>query len=131
MKSVPSNASQHTTAGPYSPVIEVACGRLVVLSGQAAIAEDGSVVGDTIEEQTELTMRNCVTQLHTAGASLNDVFKVSVYLRDLRDWPAFNRIYSQWMPAPLPARTAVQAALLLTLLVEVEMWAMLPSSLRI
>jgi enamine deaminase RidA (YjgF/YER057c/UK114 family) len=126
MKSVPSEASQHTTAGPYSPVIEVQCGRLIVISGQVAIAPDGAVVGETIEEQTEYTLRNCLNQLSAAGASLAEVFKVNVYLTDLRDWPAFNTVYARWMPKPWPVRTAVQAGLLLTLKVEIEMWAMLP-----
>ena len=126
MKSVPLKASQHTTAGPYSSVIEVACGRLVVISGQGSLAPDGSVIGETIEEQTEYTLQNCLNQLSAAGASLADVFKVNVYLTDLQDWAAFNAVYSRWMPTPRPVRTAVQAGLLLTLKVEIEMWAMLP-----
>jgi 2-iminobutanoate/2-iminopropanoate deaminase len=126
MKSVPANVSQHTTAGPYSPVIEVACGRLIVTSGQAAIATNGAVVGETIDEQTEYTLQNCMNQLGSAGASLSDVFKVNVYLTNLQDWAAFNAVYARWMPKPWPARTAVQTGLLLTLKVEIEMWAMLP-----
>src|SRR5258707_7299090 len=115
MKSVPSNASQHATAGPYSPVLEIRCGRLIVISGQAAIAPDGTVVGETIEEQTEHTLRNCQSQLSATGASLADVFKVNVYLTDLRNWSAFNVVYARWMPKPWPVRTAVQAGRVLTL----------------
>ena len=114
------------TAGPYSPVLQIACGRLIVISGQGAIAPDGSVIGNTIEEQADYTLRNCLKQMSAAGASFADVFKVNVYLTDLKDWPAFNVVYAQWMPAPLPTRTAVQAGLLLTMKVEIEMWAMLP-----
>lgn len=126
MKSVPPDASQHLTAGPYSPVIEVPCGRLIVISGQASIAPNGAVLGDTIEEQTEYTLQNCLKQLKSASASLADVFKVSVYLKDIKDWTAFNGVYIRWMPKPWPARTAVQTGLLTTLKVEIEMWAMLP-----
>lgn len=57
MKSIPKSASQHATAGPYSPVIEVVCGRLIVTYGQAAIAADGAVVGQFIAEQTEHTAK--------------------------------------------------------------------------
>ncbi len=122
-KKVPSGASQHKTAGPYSPVLEVECNKLVLISGQAAIDTEGNVVGDTIEEQTRFTMENCKKQLAQAGCTLDDVFKVNVYLTDLALWPRFNEIYKEYFTAPLPVRTAVQTGLLLSFLVEVEMWA--------
>jgi len=125
-KAVPQLATQHATAGPYSPVIEVDARRLVVISGQAAIDDDGSVVGETIEEQTRLTLERCQRALAHAGASLKDVFKVNAYLRSLDDWAAFNEVYREVMPTPLPVRTAVGVDLLMCLLVEVEMWAARP-----
>ena len=122
-KAEPLGATQHVTAGPYSPVLQVNPGQLIVISGQAAIDKNGKVIGSTIEEQTHLTMDNCRQQLETAGCSLNDVFKVNVYLTDLNNWPRFNEIYKTYFKAPLPVRTAVQTPLLMTLLVEIEMWA--------
>ena len=122
-KQVPSGAKQHDTAGPYSPVLQVTPGQLVVISGQAAIDQTGRVVGNTIEEQTHYTLENCRRQLITAGCDLNDVFKVNVYLTDLANWPDFNEVYKTYFHAPLPVRTAVQTPLLLTFLVEIEMWA--------
>ena len=120
---IPSGASQHITAGPYSPVLEVQTGSLVVISGQAAIDADGNVIGETIEEQTRGTMENCKKQLESAGVSLNDVFKVNVYLTDLNLWPRFNEVYKTYFDNPMPVRAAVGTNLLLTLLVEIEMWA--------
>jgi 2-iminobutanoate/2-iminopropanoate deaminase len=122
-KMVPPGASQHVTAGPYSPVLIVSPGQLVVISGQAAIDHAGNVVGETIEEQARLTLHNCRQQLATAGCTLADVFKVNVYLTDLAEWPRFNVVYREIMPEPRPVRTAVQAGLLMTLKVEIEMWA--------
>jgi 2-iminobutanoate/2-iminopropanoate deaminase len=119
----PKNAKQHATAGPYSPVLEVDAARLVVISGQVAIDMDGAVIGDTIEEQTRATLQNCASQLATAACTLNDVFKVNIYLADLGDWSRFNGVYEQMMHEPLPVRTAVQAVLLPGFLVEIEMWA--------
>lgn len=116
-------AVQHRTAGPYSPVLEIDARRLVVISGQVAVAEDGSLVGSGVAEQTEATLENCRRQLATAGCSFDDVFKVNVYMTDLAEWAAFNAIYSGLMPAPQPVRTVVQAMLLPGYLVEVEMWA--------
>jgi 2-iminobutanoate/2-iminopropanoate deaminase len=125
-KTVPEGASQHVTAGPYSPVIEVDARRLVVLSGQVAVDRDGNVVGATIEEQTRATLDNCRRQLAVADCGLGDVFKVNVYLSDLADWARFNAVYAATLPRPLPVRTAVQAILMAGFLVEIEMWAVKP-----
>lgn len=118
--------AQHTTAGPYSPVTIVRPGSLVVLSGQGPLGDDGSVVGLDIAEQTRVTLDNCRTQLAAAGCTLDDVFKVTAYLADLAEWPAFNAAYGQVMGRPLPVRTAVGTSLLLGMRVELEMWAALP-----
>lgn len=120
---LPNHADQHETAGPYSPVLKINPGQLVVISGQAAINKKGEIIGDTIEEQTKLTLENCETQLESGGASLNDAFKVNVYLKDLDHWPRFNKVYKNYFKEPLPVRTAVQTGLLSTLLVEIEIWA--------
>lgn len=120
---LPEQASQHVTAGPYSPVLQINPGQIVVISGQAAINKEGEIIGDTIEEQTELTLENCRTQLETGGSSLDDAFKVNVYLKDLDHWPRFNEVYKKYFREPLPVRTAVQTGLLSTLLVEIEIWA--------
>ena len=100
------------TAGPYSPVLQVDARHLVVISGQVAVDMDGNLVGDTIEEQTAATLRNCESQLATADCGLRDVFKVNIYLSDLGHWARFNAVYEKMMVEPLPVRTAVQAVLL-------------------
>jgi 2-iminobutanoate/2-iminopropanoate deaminase len=122
-KRLPHGASQHLTAGPYSPVLEVDAARLVVISGQVAIDHDGNVVGKDIEEQTRYTLDNCRRQLKSAGCDFSDVFKVNVYMADLAEWARFNAVYSEAMPAPRPVRTTVGAMLLNGFLIEIEMWA--------
>lgn len=122
-KQIPEGASQHVTAGPYSPVLQVTPGQIVVISGQAAIDKSGKVIGDTIEEQTHFTLKNCLEQLQTGGVSFDDVFKVNVYLTDLDNWPRFNEVYKTYFKDPKPVRTAVQTPLLYNFLVEIEMWA--------
>jgi enamine deaminase RidA (YjgF/YER057c/UK114 family) len=125
-KELPEQATQHDTAGPYSPVLVLRPASLAVISGQAALAQDGSVLGNGIEEQTRATLHNCARQLETAGCTFRDVFKVNVYLADPDDWEAFNGVYSSAFPHPLPVRTTVGARLLNGLLVEIEMWAVKP-----
>jgi reactive intermediate/imine deaminase len=120
---LPENASQHVTAGPYSPVLKINPGQLVVISGQAALNQAGETIGDTIEEQTKVTLENCRTQLESAGSSLNEVFKVNVYLKDIGHWPRFNEVYKNYFTKPMPVRAVVETGLLYDFLVEIEMWA--------
>lgn len=120
---IPEGASQHATAGPYSPVLEVECCKLVVISGQAPVDHDGNVVSPKFEEQARATLENCAHQLSSAGCTLADVFKCNVYLTDLADWGRFNEVYREVLSPPFPVRTAVQAGLLPGFRVEIEMWA--------
>ncbi|MGD9633356.1 MAG: RidA family protein [Pirellulales bacterium] len=122
-KRLPAGATQHATAGPYSPVLEIDAARIIVISGQVAIDDDGEVVGETIEEQTRATLANCRRQLETAGCTFTDVFKVNAYMTDLDDWDRFNAVYVELVPEPRPVRTTVGARLLPGFLIEIEMWA--------
>ena len=122
-KRVPTGATQHSTAGPYSPVLEIQADRLVVISGQVALDLHGNIAGDSIEEQTRATLANCRRQLETAGCTFDDVFKVNAYMTDLNDWDRFNAVYMEILPEPRPARTTIGAKLLRTFLIEIEMLA--------
>jgi len=120
---LPDNAAQHVTAGPYSPVLKINPGQIVVISGQAALNHEGETIGDTIEEQAKVTLENCRTQLESAGSSMDEVFKVNAYLKDLSHWPRFNEVYKNYFSPPLPVRAVVETGLLYDFLVEIEMWA--------
>lgn len=119
-------AQQHVTAGPYSPVLQIEAGKLVVISGQAAIAPGGELMAADFTGQARATLENCRTQLAAAGCTLGDVFKVNCYVTNLDNWPTFNAVYLEMMGKPLPVRTTIQAGLLPGLLVEIEMWAARP-----
>lgn len=126
-KRLPAGAAQHTTAGPYSPVLEVEAAKLVVISGQVAIDPQGNVVGHDIEQQTRYTLENCRRQLKSAGCSFADVFKVNVFMADLDEWHRFNAVYADALPEPRPVRTTIGAKLLPGFRIEIEMWAVKPS----
>ena len=116
-------------AGAYSPGI-VAEGRFVYVSGQGSL-RDGQVVGDTIEEQTQIVLANVTAVLESAGAGLADVVQCRVFLADTADFRAMDGVYAQIFPAPLPARTTVGVALPLPgMLVEIDCVAVLPASDR-
>lgn len=97
-------------AGAYSPAVRA--GELVFVSGQ--VPRDpvtGQLQGETIEEQVRYTLERLRTVLGAAGAGLDDVVSVTVYLQDIDDWAAFNRIYAETFRPPYPSRTAVGAQL--------------------
>ena len=97
---------------PYSSV--VVDGDLVYTAGQVGFDQEGKLVPGGIEEQVHQALENLAACLRAAGASLEDVLKVNVYL------PGLNAVYSQFFPQPYPARTTVGVSLPAGLLVEVE-----------
>jgi reactive intermediate/imine deaminase len=113
--------------GAYSPGI-IAEGRFVYVSGQGALRE-GVLTGSTIAEQTAAVIGNLAAVLETAGASLADVVRCGVFLADIRDFAAMDKVYAASFPAPLPARTTIGATLPLPgMLVEIDCVAVLPGA---
>jgi 2-iminobutanoate/2-iminopropanoate deaminase len=110
---------------PYSPVAIV--GRTVYTAGQVGFDIDGTLVDGGIEAQTRRALANLTACLQAAGASLEDVAKVNVYLADLDDFEAYNAVYRELFDGPFPARTTVGASLPGGILVEIEAVAQLPS----
>lgn len=110
--------------GPYSQGIRA--GNLVFTSGQLPInPETGELVSD-IRKATKQSLENVKAILSAAGASMSDIIKVTVFLRDMNDFAAMNEIYADYFPANPPARSAVQVARLpKDAVVEIEVIATL------
>jgi len=106
--------------GPYSHA--VAAGDLLFVSGQVAMAADGSgLEGDTFEEQARLALSNLQKVLEDVGSGLSRVVKMTVFLADMDDFAALNAIYKEFFPSDCPARTCIQAGRLpLDAKIEVE-----------
>ena len=111
-------------AGPYSPALEV--DGWVYLAGQGGFDPATRKLGETIEEQTEQTLRNIATLLEAAGCSLNDVVSSLVHLSDLSHFTRYNEVYGSHFTDPKPVRTTVGAALLHGMLVEITVTARRP-----
>jgi len=89
--------------GPFNQAIRI--GNMVFTSGQAGRNRETGKMGD-IRDQARRCIGNIAAILETAGASLADVVKVTVFLKHAGDWKAFNEEYVKLMPEPLPARTS-------------------------
>jgi 2-iminobutanoate/2-iminopropanoate deaminase len=106
--------------GPYTPVVRA--GDWLVVSGQVGIA-DGKLA-DGFDAQLTQALENVRTRLESAGASLTDVIKTTVFLRHMADYERMNELYCEAFGDHRPARSAVAVAELpLDALVEVEAWA--------
>jgi len=112
--------------GAYSQAIRA--GDLVFISGQGPLdPETLEVVGETVEEQTEQTLRNLANIAEAAGGSLDDVVKVSAFLSSIDLFAAFNATYERiFALLPRPARTTTGAELR-NILVEIDAVLYLPA----
>ena len=108
--------------GPYSQAI--VCGNMVFTSGQIALdPASGTVVGTTIEEQSERVMQNLGEVLKAAGTSFEKAIKTTCFLADMADFAAFNGVYAKYFTEK-PARSCVAVKTLpKNVLVEVEVIA--------
>jgi len=111
--------------GPYSQGI-VANG-FVFCSGQIPIVpQTGQLDTGGIEDQTRQVLKNVSAVLEAAGTSLDNVVKATVFLQDMNDFAAMNKVYAEFFKTPFPARAAVQVARLpRDVKVEIEVIAIL------
>ncbi len=106
--------------GHYSHAV-VANG-FVFISGQLPITPAGAKLNQaSFEDQATQVLANVQAALEAAGSSVANLVQVRVYVTDIEQWPAFNRIYQQWAGAEPPARAVVPVPLLHHgFLIEVE-----------
>ncbi|HEX2620345.1 MAG TPA: RidA family protein [Phototrophicaceae bacterium] len=106
--------------GPYSPAIKM--GNMVFTAGQVGLVPaTNQFVEGGIEEQTRQVLTNIQAVLTAAGATMGDVVKTTVFLKDMNDFTAMNGVYATFFGDTPPARSTVQVARLpLDALVEIE-----------
>ena len=95
--------------GPYSQAVKA--NGFLFISGMLALdPESGLMVGETAEEQTEMIFKNIKAVLDEAGARIENTVKAIVYLEDIKDFAAVNKVYGEaFKNAPvLPARCSFQ-----------------------
>ncbi len=104
--------------GPYSQGISA--GRLVFTSGQLPM-RDGVLIVDDVADAARASLENVTAILEAAHATLADVVKVTIFLKDMGDFAAVNAVYGEFFPKPYPARSCIQVAgLPLNAVLEIE-----------
>jgi 2-iminobutanoate/2-iminopropanoate deaminase len=115
--------------GPYSQAVRV--GNMLFTSGQVGLdPATGALVPGGIREQTVRVLDNLTAVLVAAGLDMSHVVKTTVFLKNMEDFAAMNKVYATYLTPEgvvAPARSTVEVARLpKDALVEIELVATMP-----
>lgn len=99
-------------------------GDLIITSGQAAIDKAGNIVGiGDFDAQAAQTFANLGELLEAGGSDLSKVIKVTIYLRDMANFPKILALRERHFTPPYPADTIVEVSSLALPELEIEIEA--------
>ena len=94
--------------GPYSQAIQA--GNTLYTSGQLGLIPETGALPEGVEAQAEQALANLGAILEEAGFAKTDVVKTTVFIKDMNDFAAVNRIYAAFFGDHKPARSCVEVA---------------------
>jgi 2-iminobutanoate/2-iminopropanoate deaminase len=95
--------------GPYSQAIQA--GNFIFLSGQIPLdPKTGELVKGDIGQQTHQVLENIKGVLESQNLGMEDVVKVTIFLKDIGDFNRVNEVYNTYFPSSPPARSTVEVA---------------------
>ena len=99
----------------------VKAGNTIYIAGMIGWDEQRRVVEGGFEAQAAKALENIKLTLEAAGASLQDVVKITVYLKNMDDVGKFREVRARFFTPPMPASTGVEVSRLLSgVLVEID-----------
>lgn len=108
--------------GPYCQAVDT--GNTLYMSGMLGIdPATGNLAGDTIEAQTTQVFKNIDAILKEAGYPKESVVKCNVFLSDLNNFAACNKIYAEYFGNHKPARACVRVDIVKNAKVEIDVVA--------
>ena len=98
--------------GPYSQaqVVQFGAARFCYTSGQVGLDPKSGELVEGVAAQTKQVLANLEAVLNAAGFTLADTVKTTVFLADMTDFDAMNKVYADAFRLPYPARSTVAAA---------------------
>ena len=103
----------------YSTYVQT--GDLIFIAGQVAVDPDTGLTPETFDEQLKLFLQNLKTILESAGSSLANIIKTTVFLKNISNYPEFDDLYQRYFPDGYPARSTIVADLVREeFLIEIE-----------
>ena len=94
--------------GPYSQAIQE--GNMLFTSGQLGLVPETGAMPEGVEAQAEQSLANLGAILTEAGFEKTDVVKTTVFIKDMNDFAAVNKIYAEFFGGHKPARSCVEVA---------------------
>lgn len=111
MRSIISTSDAPVAIGPYSQAVRHA--GVLWCSGQLGFhPSSGEFVSQDTAEQANRALQNLDAICREAGTSLGKALRITIYLVDLGDFQAVNKVYATFFEEPYPARATVQVAAL-------------------
>lgn len=95
--------------GPYSQAVQF--DDWLFCSGQVALdATTGKLESGGVQAETRRCLENLKAVVEAAGVNLSGVVKTTVYMTDLKQFPAMNEIYAEYFKEQPPARATVEVS---------------------
>lgn len=109
MKKVIQTIKAPKPIGPYSQAIRA--GNFIFLSGQIPIdPSTGEMIKGDIRQQTRQVLENIKGVLESQGLNMEDVVKVTIFLKNMGNFSLVNKVYATYFPSFPPARSTVEVA---------------------
>lgn len=93
------------TFGPYTPLRQA--GSTFYISGQVGVDPDTKNAPEDVAGQTEQALKNMAALLESAGLSMRDVIKTTIFVTDIGQFATVNSVYETFFESPRPARSTV------------------------
>ena len=118
MKEIKTTAAP-AAIGPYSQA--VISGNMLYASGQIPLNPETGEIPEGVEAQARQALKNVKNLIESAGGSMDNVVKTSVFIKNMDDFAKINEIYAEFFTEPYPARSCVEVARLpKDVLLEIE-----------
>ena len=108
MKNVIATDKAPAAIGPYSQAIEV--NGMVYTSGIIPVDPATGEIPEGAAAQADRAFKSMTALLESAGTSMKNVVKTTVFIKNMDDFAAINEVYAKYFPEPFPARSCIEVA---------------------